>query len=201
MKFKKSCELRELPPPHHCSASNDFLNFIGCAPGPASAGGDDGNGGGSGGGGGGGGDDTDCPLVTQMALLLYLGEYVHARHLWRRHRRNSFGGDGPANANAGGGGGGTSDNEHSQLRRLWEVARHAQLWNDGGVNDFVGSMSSGGRSSGGNDDVAVGGNAGSAGRSVVFRVIFLMMDAVVGAIYFLGGRVHSMCAFPARLRG
>ena len=33
------------------------------------------------------GNHTDAAIpIVEMAALLYMGEYVHARHLWRRHK-------------------------------------------------------------------------------------------------------------------
>ncbi|KAL9189418.1 hypothetical protein ACHAXT_009093 [Thalassiosira profunda] len=59
--------------------------------------------------------------VAQMALLLYLGEYGHARHLWRRASGGSA-----ANADA--------DSSHAQLAKLWSSAKYLRLWSTGGTD-------------------------------------------------------------------
>lgn len=63
--------------------------------------------------------------VAELAALLHLGDYVHARHLWRRHRPAPGGSD-PADKTTGGGSGATeesSDPELRQLARLWAAAK------------------------------------------------------------------------------
>jgi hypothetical protein len=70
-------------------------------------------------------------LVTQMALLLYLGEYTHAQHLWSRSRR------GAAHEEEGGGGANNSvavdkDDDYAQLEKMWNAAQYICLWNTGG---------------------------------------------------------------------
>jgi len=69
-------------------------------------------------------------LVTQMALLLYLGEYTHARHLWRRQRRAPSlpGEDNTKNGNA------SSDGEYAQLGLLWNAVKYCYLWSTGGIH-------------------------------------------------------------------
>ncbi len=67
-------------------------------------------------------------LVTQMALLLYLGEYTHAQHLWSRSQE----GGGAANA--------ANNNDYAQLEQLWNAAIYMCLWNTGGMhNDLMAS--------------------------------------------------------------
>ena len=63
-------------------------------------------------------------LVTQMALLLYLGEYIHARHLWRRHRRD------PSLPENG------DNSDYAQLRLLWNAAKYCYLWSTGGIHSL-----------------------------------------------------------------
>lgn len=55
--------------------------------------------------------------VTELAALLHLGDYVHARHLWRRH--SSTPGIEPADGAAED----SSDPELRQLALLWTAAR------------------------------------------------------------------------------
>jgi len=72
-------------------------------------------------------------LVTQMALLLYLGEYIHARHLWRRHRRDPSlpeNGDNFDNNNA------PRHGDYAQLRLLWNAAKYCYLWSTGGIHSL-----------------------------------------------------------------
>ena len=67
-------------------------------------------------------------LVTQMALLLYLGEYSHARHLWRR---NAVPSDTPPSG------------DYLQLAQLWQAAKYCFLWSTGGIHALTsGAMSS-----------------------------------------------------------
>ena len=74
-------------------------------------------------------------LVTQMALLLYLGEYNHARHLWRRHRRAS-----PPSAAANSSNDDDEEGDdyyYSQLEQLWNAARYCYLWSTGGIHSLT----------------------------------------------------------------
>jgi len=64
--------------------------------------------------------------VIEMALLLYLGEYTHARHLWRRCRDA----DGVF---SGVDDGGHGDMERVQVELLWKAARYCYLWSSGGI--------------------------------------------------------------------
>lgn len=96
-------------------------------------------------------------LTTQMALLLYLGEYSHARHLWRRHRKtpaaaasassdaaaanpetsnNTDGGESNAASNS------SSDGDYAQLEQLWNAAKYIYLWSTGGIHSLTSSSSS-----------------------------------------------------------
>ena len=70
-------------------------------------------------------------LVTQMALLLYLGEYTHARHLWRRHRKVGRGGA-PTAEN-----GSASNDDYAQLEMLWNAAKYCYLWSTGGIHSMT----------------------------------------------------------------
>lgn len=65
-------------------------------------------------------------LVTQLALLIYLGEYTHARHLWERN-------SGRFNANTG------SNDDYVQLEQLWSAAKYCCLWSTGGVYSLTSS--------------------------------------------------------------
>jgi hypothetical protein len=62
--------------------------------------------------------------IIQMAFLLYLGEYVHARHLWRRHRSNNNS---------------SSDDESNQLSMFWTAAKYCYLWSTGGISSSLNS--------------------------------------------------------------
>jgi len=65
-------------------------------------------------------------LVIEMASLIYLGEYVHAKHLWSRCR-------GIAAAGATEKSDPASYNIHQQLELLWNAARYCHLWSNGGM--------------------------------------------------------------------
>ncbi len=62
--------------------------------------------------------------IIQMAFLLYLGEYVHARHLWRRQRTNN-------NFN--------SSDEYNQLSTFWAAGKYCYLWSMGGISSSLSS--------------------------------------------------------------
>ena len=64
--------------------------------------------------------------IIQMAFLLYLGEYVHARHLWRRQRNNN-------NSSS------SNDDEYNQLSMFWTAAKYCYLWSTGGVSSSLNS--------------------------------------------------------------
>ena len=66
-----------------------------------------------------------CAPIIQMAFLLYLGEYVHARHLWRRLNNNS------RSIN------GNDDDEFKQLAMFWNAAKYCYLWNTGGISSSL----------------------------------------------------------------
>ena len=65
--------------------------------------------------------------IIQMAFLLYLGEYIHARHLWRRQRSNN-------NSSSS-----NSDDEYNQLSMFWTAAKYCYLWSTGGVSSSLNS--------------------------------------------------------------
>lgn len=65
------------------------------------------------------GESSPFVLVIEMASLIYLGEYVHARHLWTRSR------------GLGDEEGKSEDTAHHQLQLLWNVARHCHQWATG----------------------------------------------------------------------
>ena len=69
-------------------------------------------------------------LVTQMALLLYLGEYIHVRHLWRRNRGGRVM-EGIRN-----------NSDYAQLELLWKAAKYCCLWSTGGIYSLTSSSSS-----------------------------------------------------------
>ena len=60
--------------------------------------------------------------IIQMAFLLYLGEYTHARHLWRRLKNNNNSHNSTNN-----------DDEYKQLTMFWNAAKYCYLWNTGGI--------------------------------------------------------------------
>ncbi len=70
-------------------------------------------------------------LVTQLALLLYLGEYTHVRHLWRRNRGGGVT-EGIRNNN----------DDYSQFELLWKAAKYCCLWSSGGLYSLTSSSSS-----------------------------------------------------------
>jgi len=74
-------------------------------------------------------------LVTQMALLLYLGEYTHAQHLWSRHATATVGAGVPLSSSSNN----TANNsDYVQLEQLWNAAKFMSLWNTGGMhNNFL----------------------------------------------------------------
>ncbi|KAL7444257.1 hypothetical protein ACHAXH_008947 [Discostella pseudostelligera] len=74
-------------------------------------------------------------LVTQMALLLYLGEYTHAQHLWSRHATATVGAGVPVSSSSNN----TANNsDYVQLEQLWNAAKFMSLWNTGGMhNNFL----------------------------------------------------------------
>ena len=61
--------------------------------------------------------------IIQMAFLLYLGEYTHARHLWRRLNNNNN----SHHSNS------SNDDEYKQLTMFWNAAKYCYLWNTGGI--------------------------------------------------------------------
>jgi len=98
-------------------------------------------------------DNTQNPphiLVTQMALLLYLGEYTHARHLWRRHRggnrSNSSSDIDNNNGNE------SSSSDCTQLEQLWNAAKYCYLWSNGGIHSLSSTRLSSPSSSDGSSD-------------------------------------------------
>jgi hypothetical protein len=66
-------------------------------------------------------------LVIEMALLIHLGDYVHAHHLWERSRHNSSDPT-PENGEKS-----EDDTAHTQLEMLWNAARYCYLWSTGGL--------------------------------------------------------------------
>jgi len=108
------CELSEQTP------TKSFLDFIGMNYiGSAAATEDKTN--------GSGGESTAKVLVTQMALLLYLGEYTNARHLWRRQRKEMSGASTTTN----------DDLDYTQLELLWNAAKYCYLWSTGGIHSLA----------------------------------------------------------------
>mmetsp|Transcript_14061 Transcript_14061/g.25389 ORF Transcript_14061/g.25389 Transcript_14061/m.25389 type:complete len:231 (-) Transcript_14061:185-877(-) len=72
-----------------------------------------------------------------MALLLYLGEYTHARHLWRRHR--SVPPSPETESSSSNNGGNASSNDYAQLELLWNAAKYCYLWSTGGIHSLISS--------------------------------------------------------------
>ena len=79
-------------------------------------------------------------LVIEMASLIYLGEYVHAKHLWTRSRDIS------STINDSGENEKTSEDPiQTQLELLYNAARCCQLWATGGLYPLeVGVKNNGG---------------------------------------------------------
>ncbi|KAL3807615.1 hypothetical protein ACHAXA_002590 [Cyclostephanos tholiformis] len=109
------CELAEMTPPVNVL---DFGNY------------DDNNDGGI------EGSRNPPVLVTQMALLLYLEEYTHVHHLWRRHS------DSRVMEEIRNKGTYASSNDHAQLELLWKAAKYCCLWSTGGIYSLTSSSSS-----------------------------------------------------------
>ena len=101
-------------------------------------------------------------LVTQMALLIYLGEYTHARHLWERN-------SGRFNAN----------DDYVQLEQLWCAAKYCCLWSTGGVYSLTSCSSSSSSSNGmmkveaNNNDKEDGGSTSRTTTDLPFSTIAL----------------------------
>ena len=106
------CELSEQTP------NKSFLDFIGMNDNGSAAVDDKTNGSGS----------TAKVLVTQMALLLYLGEYTNARHLWRRQRKEMSGASATTT---------NDDLDYTQLELLWNAAKYCYLWSTGGIHSLA----------------------------------------------------------------
>jgi len=110
------CELSEQTP------TKSFLDFIGMNDNGSAAADDKTNGSGD--------ESTAKVLVTQMALLLYLGEYTNARHLWRRQRKEiSSSGAAASTTN--------DDLDYTQLELLWNAAKYCYLWSTGGIHSLA----------------------------------------------------------------
>jgi len=107
------CELSEQTP------TKSFLDFIGMNDNGSAAADDKTNGSGD--------ESTAKVLVTQMALLLYLGEYTNARHLWRRQRKEMSGASTTTN----------DDLDYTQLELLWNAAKYCYLWSTGGIHSLA----------------------------------------------------------------
>ncbi|KAL7532397.1 hypothetical protein ACHAXR_004607 [Thalassiosira sp. AJA248-18] len=135
LRLVELCELAEMTTP-----SSNFLDLIGNNGNGNASNNNNNNSGGS---------ANPHVLVTQMALLLYLGEYTHARHLWRRHRRTSPPPSPPPetsiaennNGNAAAASS-TDDDDYAQLEQLWNVAKYCYLWSTGGIHSLTSSGSS-----------------------------------------------------------
>eukprot|EP00804_Cyclotella_cryptica_P023418 CCRYP_000529-RA/>CCRYP_000529-RA protein AED:0.40 eAED:0.40 QI:0/-1/0/1/-1/1/1/0/318 len=104
-----------------------------------------------------GGEDTNISpyiVVIEMALLIRLGEYVHAHHLWERSRRRDASvahssavsaakqeesDDTTKREQSGEKRNDTTSVEesvHLQLELLWNAARYCYLWSTGGMYPF-----------------------------------------------------------------
>lgn len=66
-------------------------------------------------------------LVIEMASLIYLGEFVHAKHLWSRSRGIAAAVDAAKKSDP------AADSIHQQLELLWNAARYCHLWSNGGI--------------------------------------------------------------------
>jgi hypothetical protein len=122
LRYVEICELAEMMP--SSNNNNYFLNqLLSSSSGSSNANnnnGEDNNGSSS-------GAVKKYSTIIQMAFLLYLGEYVHARHLWRRHRSHD-------NSNN------TNDNdEYKQLAMFWNTAKYCYLWSTGGISSSLDS--------------------------------------------------------------
>jgi len=120
------CELAEMTP------TANFLDFIGNASGESSATAPTSNVIAS---------KNPHVLVTQMALLLYLGEYNHARHLWRRHRRTPPSSPAENSSNTTDttdeSNNGNATNDYAQLECLWNASKYCYLWSTGGIHSLT----------------------------------------------------------------
>mmetsp|Transcript_852 Transcript_852/g.1150 ORF Transcript_852/g.1150 Transcript_852/m.1150 type:complete len:285 (+) Transcript_852:57-911(+) len=120
-RYVESCELAEMMP--SSNSNNNFLNQILSSSSSSS------NNANNNGGDGQNNNSSSSSVnkyssIIQMAFLLYLGEYVHARHLWRRQRNNNnF----------------SSSDEYNQLSMFWNAAKYCYLWNTGGVSSSLSS--------------------------------------------------------------
>mmetsp|Transcript_34661 Transcript_34661/g.51018 ORF Transcript_34661/g.51018 Transcript_34661/m.51018 type:complete len:284 (-) Transcript_34661:97-948(-) len=119
LRYVESCELAEMMPSGN---NNNFLNqLLSSSSGSSNANNTDGGGNSESSVSGG----NKYASIIQMAFLLYLGEYVHARHLWRRHRSNNTSN--------------TSDDESNQLSMFWTAAKYCYLWSTGGISSSLNS--------------------------------------------------------------
>ena len=69
-------------------------------------------------------------LVIEMASLIYLGEFIHAKHLWSRSR-GMFVQTGASEKSEAGNG-----TQQQQLELLYKAACYCHLWNTGGMYPF-----------------------------------------------------------------
>jgi hypothetical protein len=119
LRYVEICELAEMMPPSAassgacCGGSNFLTQLLSSSSSSGSGGGDTND------------SSSDSNVkkyasIIQMAFLLYLGEYTHARHLWRRLNNNNN----SHNSN---------DDEYKQLTMFWNAAKYCYLWNTGGI--------------------------------------------------------------------
>eukprot|EP00574_Skeletonema_japonicum_P010647 CAMPEP_0201716062 /NCGR_PEP_ID=MMETSP0593-20130828/2113_1 /ASSEMBLY_ACC=CAM_ASM_000672 /TAXON_ID=267983 /ORGANISM="Skeletonema japonicum, Strain CCMP2506" /LENGTH=271 /DNA_ID=CAMNT_0048205743 /DNA_START=48 /DNA_END=863 /DNA_ORIENTATION=- len=122
-RYVESCELAEMMP---SSNNNNFLNQLLSSSSSSSSNNANNNGGnGNNDISGGSVSVNKYASIIQMAFLLYLGEYVHVRHLWRRQRSN--------NNNF------SSSDEYNQLSMFWTAAKYCYLWSTGGISSSLSS--------------------------------------------------------------
>mmetsp|Transcript_16612 Transcript_16612/g.21270 ORF Transcript_16612/g.21270 Transcript_16612/m.21270 type:complete len:284 (+) Transcript_16612:36-887(+) len=120
LRYVESCDLAEMMPSGN---NNNFLNQLLSSSSGSNANNTDGGGISESSVSGVNGDKYAS--IIQMAFLLYLGEYVHARHLWRRHRSNNTSS--------------TRDDESNQLSMFWTAAKYCYLWSTGGISSSLNS--------------------------------------------------------------
>jgi len=127
LRYVELCELAEMMSSGNNNTNNyNFLNqLLSSSSGSSNASvkGVDNNGSS----GGVGGCVKKYSAIIEMAFLLYLGEYIHARHLWRRHRSNDT-----SNNNDG-------DEQQEQLAMFWSAAKYCYLWRTGGMSSSLDS--------------------------------------------------------------
>src|SRR5210317_824623 len=144
LRYVEICELAEMMPPSAASSGagggSNFLTQLLLSSSSSGSGSGD-------------GDTNDSTSsnnvkkyasIIQMAFLLYLGEYTHARHLWRRLNNNN-------NSHSS-----NNDDEYKQLTMFWNAAKYCYLWNTGGVMSGLSTPATDGTNS--NDEEEIRSN-------------------------------------------